>query len=89
MALQKSIIKVVFGETMEFVEAYHQITNVVGDKNKLTYTFTVYKDNTKNIVVDSKMYDFIPDSAENTERWDKQCYEHAKTLQEYSDAIDV
>lgn len=44
MAVLKSVVKQVFGEEMTFVDAYHQITSLSGNKAQLDLQVMTYND---------------------------------------------
>ncbi|MVX62231.1 hypothetical protein GKZ28_00765 [Clostridium chromiireducens] len=88
MALSKNIIKTVWGKDIEFENAYIQITNIVGNKDQVTLSITIYDSSSKQYIIGTDNYTFIPSSDLNSLRWDKQGYEQLKT-NKYTDAIDI
>jgi len=75
---------------IDLQNSYWRIDNIVGDKSSLTLYVNVYADATAAAsgkrVVEAREYVFIP---RGKDRWDKQGYEHLKSLDEFSDAGDV
>lgn len=89
MAFEKTVAKSVYGERLVFGNAYHQITSIVGNKEKVDLMLTTFKNADKKDVLGSQTYNFVPSQDEYAPRWDKQGYEYLKTLDEFTDAIDV
>lgn len=89
MALQCEVIKYVYGEELVFKKAYHQITNISGNKEYIEIQVTSYKDNNKNEIIENKFYGLSPLQEEYSTRWDKQGYEYIKTLLEFKNSVDV
>lgn len=69
--------------------AYIQITEIRGSKEKLNMLVTIYKDNSKSYVVDRKPYSFVPSVENDAPEWLKQGYNVLKATPEFEDAIDV
>lgn len=76
--VQKSIVK----------DAYCVVDNINGDKEKMYYQMVIYVDDNKDKILDSFKYSFQPDTSVNSLNYHTQCYEHAKTLKEYENAVD-
>lgn len=90
MALSKTIT---LDNDLQIPSAYLKITNVFGNKNAVDITLTIFtskeaSDNNE-IRCGIKYYRFVPDVSETSPNFIKQGYEYLKTLDEYSDAIDV
>lgn len=79
---------VVYGRNINFKGALHKVENVSGNKNGINFKMVVYTEDMENAIA-HKDYYFVPSNEEDSPRWDKQCYEHAKSLEEYRDSIDV
>lgn len=68
-------------ETLIIQTAYFNISKIEGDKNKLYFVLCIYKDSTKQFLVDFKRYDFTPDtSSEQTLNFYTQAYNYLKKL---------
>lgn len=89
MALQNNFTKNVYGETLVFSEAYYQISGIRGSKERLNVSVLIYKDSSKSITLGNLSFSFVPSNEDDSLRWDKQAYEYIKTLDEFSEAIDV
>lgn len=88
MALQLTINKVVFGQVVTINNAYHRIEKVEGNKDNVHFVLNTYTRDLEHLV-ESDVYQFVPDGADNALRWDKQGYEYLKKLDKYSDGTDV
>lgn len=73
--------------------AYIKVEGLSGNKEKIVFYLNAYKDviasENKENALNSHMIEFVPSKDEESLRWDKQAYEYAKTLPEYTEAIDV
>ena len=78
-----------FTKPLTLTGAYIKILNVEGSKENVKLTVGIYKDSTKQSLIYTKNYSFVPNVAENSENFIKQGYEYLKTLAEYEGAIDV
>lgn len=89
MAIQKTITH----KGIIINDAYGKIINLSGTKDKVTYTVAFFVNSElaqdDSNAFNSLRYSFVPLQTENSDRWDKQAYEHLKTLPEYVNAIDV
>lgn len=89
MALQKGYSKNIYGETLNFEAAYHKITFLSGNKEGINIQVTTYGDGDKKHVILERGYFFNPSVENGAYDFIKQGYEYLKTLEEYSDAIDI
>lgn len=88
MALAKSIKKEIYGNEMNFNNAYHRIAHLTGDKNIITCTLEIL-DETKKYKLNEETFSFVPSITDDSKNFIKQGYEYLKTLDEYKDAIDL
>lgn len=81
------------GKIEEFVEipnAHIAIDKIEGDKNILLISVNIYKDATKQQLLERKQHNFVPDtSSDDTANFYVQGYGYLKTTDEFADAIDV
>lgn len=89
MALQKKVVKEVFGIEVPFEKAYVQVTRISGDKEFLEFYLSVYDTEAKENLIETRIYSFVPSIEDDATNFYKQIYTYAKTLPEYEDAIDV
>lgn len=89
MALGKSINKEVYGEVLKFKNAYIQIVSVSGCKEEITLQVYFYSNNTKQHLIETKIYSFIPSVEENAKNFIEQGYEYLKTLEEFNGSADL
>lgn len=74
-------------------EAYIRVQGINGNKNILAVSLEVFA--SKQLCDEGKQpisymsFTFVPDTSENSLRWDKQAYDHLKTLPEFAGSIDV
>lgn len=87
MALQKAIVKSVYGKELVFPKAYHQITSFSGSKNYVEITVTTYDDSLKENIIESKLYYFTPSFDGNSVI--EQGYDYLKGLMDFEGAIDA
>jgi hypothetical protein len=86
MALKKQItLKSNFGDDVTFNEAYIKVEVLIGDKSQLRIDVSVHKKQNEQ-VVDRKNYFFTPDL--DGKNFIAQAYDHLKTLEEFSNAVD-
>ncbi len=86
MALKKTIqLKNNFEEFSIFENSYIKITNISGDKNKISCSLSFLKDKNKEFI-SSSSYQFTPSL--DGDNFIKQAYLHLKTLPEFADAVD-
>lgn len=88
MALQKQIIKNIYGRELMFNNAYIQITNITGNKESIEMRVTTFDSCNKENALGFSNYSFIPNSDDNY-NFLEQGYKHLKTLTEFENAIDV
>lgn len=88
MALTKACSKTIYGKTLDFPNAYIQITNQNGDKNNILLGITVYDNSNKNNVIDTDSYVFVPDVTDTATNFIKQGYAQLKA-NKYIGATDV
>lgn len=72
-----------------FDNCYIQITNIEGDKNKMSLEVTSFENDTKENVLNVSYYTFEPIVTSHSKNFIKQGYEYLKTLEEYADATDI
>lgn len=89
MALQKSYKLNVYGQTLNFDNAYFKITNLNGDKNNIYIQVSIFTDNTKNNFIDKHDYGFVPSVITGASNFIQQGYEYLKTLEEFTGAVDL
>lgn len=86
MALKKQItLKSNFGDDVTFNEAYIKVETLIGNKSQLRIDVSVHKKQNEQ-VVDRKNYFFTPDL--DGKNFVAQAYDHLKTLEEFSNAVD-
>ena len=73
-------------------QSYARIETVIGNKSKLSVYLDYYvnKESADRGVpsFNRTVHEFIPNSDDASERWDKQAYEHIKSLPEFANAVD-
>jgi len=89
MAYKKKHVVRVYGRELIFDEAFHQITNINGDKNNMFITVTIFDSAEKIYQLESKNYSYVPTLETGAPNFIDQGYEYLKTLDEYSDAVAV
>ncbi|MCO7177008.1 hypothetical protein ACFP7A_01170 [Sporolactobacillus kofuensis] len=89
MALKKSVSLNVYGQDITFEQAYHQIDSINGNKETLNIVVFVYSDSMKENFIKQKTYSFVPSISDQSANFYKQGYEYLKTVDDYSDAIDI
>ncbi|WP_018664627.1 hypothetical protein [Heyndrickxia acidiproducens] len=88
MALSKHYSKIVFGQEINFENAYFQITYFSGLK-EVALQLTVYDSSAKENVIDQLTFSFIPGYSNSAKNILIQGYEYLKTLNEFENSIDV
>lgn len=71
---------------------YLRVEHIIGNKDSLTSVARIYVSQEVADTaspVDEIIFTFTPVNEENSPRWDKQTYEHIKSLDEFADAIDA
>ncbi len=76
-------------EIIKIKDAYCEIVKIEGSKEKMDIVLSIYKDKTKNYVLETKVYSFVPSASSDSPNNFKQGYEYLKTLPEFEGAIDV
>lgn len=71
-----------------YLNTYHQISAVNGNKNGLELCVKVYENEQKENLLTVKKYTFTPSVAVGSTNFIQQGYEYLKTLPEYADAVD-
>lgn len=91
MALKKNHIKIISTKEVIFEDAYHRISYISGNKERITFVVSIYANEniTPETFIESIEYTFVPSEDENSIRWDKQAYAFLKTKPEYEDAMDI
>lgn len=89
MALKKVYTKYIYGQSITFSEAYHQITYISGNKNSIDLQVTIFDTDQKQNIIDRKSYRFVPSILDTATNFYKQGYDYLKTTVEYDNAIDV
>lgn len=87
MALNKTIIKNFYGKEVSFEDAYHKITFLAGNKEKMNITLGIYNKEQNNLI-EEKYYIFAPSVDDGSTDFIEQAYIYVKTLPEYADAVD-
>lgn len=70
-------------------DAYCEIVKIEGNKEKMDIVLSIYKDNTKKYVLETKVYSFTPSASTDSMDSFMQAYEYLKNLPEFEYAIDV
>ncbi|KWX71622.1 hypothetical protein AMQ84_27255 [Paenibacillus riograndensis] len=90
MALKKTI-ELPSGLTLQ--NAYIRVQGVNGNKNIADICLELFVSQQaceeEKVPVTHMYFRFTPDQEEDATRWDKQAYEHLKTLPEFENAVDV
>ncbi|MBN1039012.1 hypothetical protein DVW12_09890 [Clostridium botulinum] len=89
MAIQQKYEKKIYGEILNFGNAYHKITFINGSKENINIQITIYNDISKKYILNQVGYRFIPKIEDIAPNFIKQGYEYLKTLDEYKNAIDL
>ncbi|MFP7480187.1 hypothetical protein [Terribacillus saccharophilus] len=89
MAFLKSHNLIVYGKLLTFNTAYIQISNIVGNKDKIELQVSVYSDQDKAYLLEQLNYSFTPSLEEDSANFIKQGYEYLKTRDEYLGAADI
>ncbi|GAF22730.1 hypothetical protein JCM19047_2497 [Bacillus sp. JCM 19047] len=71
---------------MTFENAYHEVTEIAGSKENMSFTITIFEDDTKQVSLGQKFYSFVPSVHYNSPNHFRQSYEYAMTLPEYEGA---
>lgn len=74
---------------VNFQGCYIQIINVTGNKEKVDIDVATFSDSTKQNIINTTSYSFVPTVGVDADDFIKQGYEYLKTLPEYADAIDI
>lgn len=85
MALTKLKTKDIFGKTLEFQNSYIKISNISGNKNRMTLLVDVLSE-LDGEVIESVQYTFSVDL--DGKNFIAQGYDYLKTLPEFADAVD-
>jgi len=90
MALLKEHTVIAFGQELIFPNAYHQITNVNGNKNALTIILSIfsYENDLIGNLIEDEIYTFTPSVATGSANFIAQGYDFLKTLPNYASAVD-
>lgn len=67
--------------------AYHRVEQMQVSKECINFTLAIYNANATKLI-ESKQYNFAPDTSETALNYHKQCYIYVKSLDEYTDAVD-
>lgn len=85
MALSKTVVKVVFGQSVNIPNTYSKIESISGDKNSITMN-VITRQEKDGEEIESKLYTFTP-SMEGL-NFIGQGYAHLKSLPDFDSAID-
>lgn len=89
MALKMVYRKFVYGAELTFPDAYIEIIEVFGNKERMGIRVDIYSDESKEMLVDRLSFEYVPDVADAAPNFFKQGYVYIKTLDEFKDAVDV
>ena len=90
MAIQLATNKQVFGQTLEFEDAYYMISLLNGNKDRMLIQLTVYNNSSKEYIIeDGLLFEFTPSILDDAHNFYKQAYTFLKTLETFTGAIDV
>lgn len=76
-------------QTININNAYYMIDKIEGSKEELTIVLNMYKDSSKSWLIKVDTYKFIPSVANDSPDFIRQGYNHLKSLDEFSNAIDI
>jgi hypothetical protein len=89
MALEKDItLKNNFSEDSFFESAYIQVAEISGTKKLINAVIFIKKQDRVN-VLEQRVVSFVPSVSNTSQNFIKQAYEHLKTMDEFSNALDV
>lgn len=87
------IQKITLESGMTIDQAYIRVQGVNGNKDLASISLEIYVSQPLceegKVPAGYRSYNFTPNDSEDALRWDKQAYEHLKTLPEFSEAIDA
>lgn len=89
MALQISTSVEVYGTQLMFVNSYHQIDLINGNKEGLSMTVSVYDNHLKGNLIEQRSYSFVPSVAIDALNFIAQGYLYLKMQPEYEGAVDI
>ncbi len=89
MALKMAYSIEVFGQQLEFSNAYFMITQIFGNKQLIELQLTVFENQQKENVINHMSYKFCPSILDTAYNFYKQGYEYLKGLDEFKDSVDV
>lgn len=75
-------------QTFTVNNAYHRVEQMQVTKQLITFDLCVYNADVTKLIT-RKTYQFMPDTSDSAINYHTQCYEYLKTLDEYTDAVDV
>lgn len=76
-------------KTVTVNNAYLMINKIEGNKEIMDMSLNVYKDETKDYLISTQSYSFVPSINDGSDNFIKQGYSFLKTLPEFQDAVDV
>lgn len=88
MALQKTIVKNLYGKDVQYDNCYCQIDSVTGGKENMGLCLNILTSHENGHLLDRVYYSFVPSVTDKATNYHKQGYEYLKTLPEFTDAID-
>jgi hypothetical protein len=89
MALTKDLTETKAGYTGTLVasDVYFKVTLVHGTKEEMAYEVTGTSEDGETMFV--KTFSFVPSVSDDADNFIKQAYEHAKTLADFTGAVDA
>jgi len=89
MALTKDLTETKAGYTGTLVasDVYFKVTLVHGTKEEMAYEVTGTNEDGETMFV--KTFSFVPSVSDDADNFIKQAYEHAKTLADFTGAVDA
>ena len=86
---QEDLIELGTAPTKKFVanNAYHRVDKLSVTKERIDFKLGIYTSDLSRLIT-TKDYNFIPDVSENSINYHTQAYEYAKTLPEFTEAVD-
>jgi len=85
MALTKLKTKDIYGKTLEFQNSYIKISDISGNKNRMTLLIDTFS-KLDGEVIDNMQYTFLVTL--DGKNFIAQGYDYLKTLPEFADAVD-
>lgn len=76
-----------FGKAVTLSDTYCRVVRVIGDKVTMHFNVEVLN-SAKDRLYMERSYSFAPSVADDSDNFIKQAYEHLKTLNEFTGAVD-